>query len=95
MGQSNFWETLRRPLKLLLSESALFYHAVDLDQGVEQIAHARQWPRVGAVGQSLRWVRVCFHEHTGDASGHGGARQYRHELALATRSVALAAGLLH
>ncbi len=40
-------------------------------------------------------IRVGFHEHRRDADGDGGARDHRREGAVAARTRALPAGLLH
>ena len=50
---------------------------------------------VGAVGRRAVGVLVGLDEDAGDADGDRGARQHRHEFALAARGAAAAAGLLH
>ena len=49
----------------------------------------------GPSDSAFAGIGVRLHEDAGDADGDRGARQHRHELALAARARALAAGQLH
>ena len=50
---------------------------------------------VGSVGRRVVRILMRLHEDDGDADRHRGARQHRHELALAAAGRALPARLLH
>ena len=78
-----------------LLEGYLFHGPVELDQRLQQRLHARERPGVRAIGERLFGSRMGLHEQPGDAGRHGGARQHRHEFALAAAGRAVPAGQLH
>src|SRR5262245_46754975 len=64
------------------------------EEPLEQALEIAQRDHVGAVRRGLVGVLVDFHEHRVRARDDAGLRQHRHELALAARALAEAAGLL-
>src|SRR5690606_20147244 len=89
------WKSVLSHSSLGLEEAGALGGLVDGDEGFEEGFHLAQGPGVGAVAQGLVGVRVGFHEDAGDADGHGGAGEHRHEFALAAGLAAGAAGQLH
>src|SRR6185369_17690338 len=76
-------------------ESAALHQRVDFLQCLEQLAHARERPRVRAVRKRLGGIRVRLHEDAGNAGRDRGTCEHRHEFALPAGRGSLPAGKLH
>ena len=77
------------------SNRMLLAQPVEGDQHVQQRRQLGERHHVRAVARRPVGIGMGLDEHRGDADRHGGARQHRHELALAAAGAAQAARLLH